>query len=79
MCLFGFLCFNQVYNILADYMFQVYVSIMFMYKVYVFVSRPCISIMAMFQVVGMFWYQSSPCFGSRFLNHFMIYSLFLGV
>ncbi len=46
MCLSRFLCFNgvcgfRVYNILVDYMFQVYVFVMFHYKVYVFVSTPC--------------------------------------
>jgi hypothetical protein len=60
MCVSRFLCFNgacgflHVYSVLVDYMFQVYVSIMFLYKFYVFVSRPC------FQVVGMFLLR--PCF-----------------
>jgi hypothetical protein len=50
MCFSRFLCFNGVcgflcvYNILIDRMFQVYVSIKFQYKAYVFVSRPCFSI-----------------------------------
>jgi len=50
MCLSRFLCFNgvcgflRVYNILVDCMFQVYVSIKFQYKAYVFASRPCFNI-----------------------------------
>ncbi len=50
MCLFEFLCFNgvcgflHVSNILVDFMFQVYVSVMFLYKAYVYLSRPCFSI-----------------------------------
>jgi len=69
MCLFGFLCFNgncgfHVYRFLIDCIFQGYVSIMFLYKVYVYVSRPfskvwpCFTSWICFYIKVMFQY---PC------------------
>jgi len=58
-------------------MFQVYVYVMFVYKTYIFVSRPCFRSWACFHIKAMFQYQSSPCFSSKFLDHFIVYSLFL--
>jgi hypothetical protein len=75
MCLSRFVCFNRVcgfhvYNILIDYIFQVCVCIMFLYKTYVFMSRPCFKLWACFYIKAMFQYQwhvsmLSPCFSSR--------------
>jgi hypothetical protein len=85
MCFYKFICFNRVcgflrvYNILVNCMFQVYVFVMFVYKAYIFVSRPCFRSWACFCIKAMFQYQSSPCFSSKFLDHFTVYSLFLKV
>jgi hypothetical protein len=91
MCFLGFLCFNgvrgflHVYSILVNCIFQVYVSVMFLYQAYVYVSRPCFRWWACLCIKAMFQYQSSQCFSSRayfssrFLVHFMVYYLFIGV
>jgi hypothetical protein len=79
MCLSRFLCFNQVcgflhiYSILVDCMFQVdvFISIMFLHQAYVLVRRPCLCVKPMIQFKAMF--------NSRFLVHFTVYFLFLGV
>jgi hypothetical protein len=91
MCFPRFLCFNgvrgflHVYSILVNCIFQVYVSIMFLYQAYVYVSRACFKWWACLCIKVMFQYQSSKCFSSRayfssrFLVHFMFYYLFIGV
>jgi len=48
-------CGFYVYSILVNCMFQVYVYVLFLYKSYVFVSRPCFKSMAMFKLWACFY------------------------
>ncbi len=67
MCLFGFVCFNgacgfHVNNILIDYIFQVCVFIMFLYKAYVSGYGHVSISMACFYIESMFYFKVSCSF-----------------
>jgi len=64
MCFFIFLCFNRVCGFLCVYN----ILVNYMFQVYVYV-------MFMYKA---YIFVSRPCFSSKFLDHFIVYSLFLG-